>query len=129
VKRRRGIVLDVSPGAEVHIDDSARLGRGTRIHARGGTVRIGANATLGERCVLIAHAGIEIGEGAVLADEVVAIDFEPTHDDVELPLRLQPLRAEPIVVGAGARVGVAAALSPGTRIAPGATVLPRTVRA
>lgn len=129
MKRRPGIVLDVSPGAEVDIDDSAVLGAGCRIHARGGRVRIGAGAVLGERCVLIAHAGIDIGDGAVLADEVVAIDFEPTHDDVETPVRLQPLRAEPIVVGAGARVGIAAALQAGARVPAGATVAPRTVRA
>jgi acetyltransferase-like isoleucine patch superfamily enzyme len=129
VKRRPGIVLDVSPGAGVRIDDSARLGRGCRIHARGGEVRIGANAVLGERCVLIAHAGIDIGDGAVLADEVVAIDFAHAHDDVETPVRLQPLEAKPIVVGAGARIGVGAALAPGARVPAGATVPPRTVRA
>jgi acetyltransferase-like isoleucine patch superfamily enzyme len=129
VKRRRGIVLDVSPGAEVRIDDSAVLGAGTRIHARGGVVTIGPRAVLGERCVLIAHAGIDIGEGAVLADEVVAIDFAHTHDDSEMPVRLQPLRASPVVVGPGARIGVGAALEPGARVPAGATVPARAVRA
>jgi acetyltransferase-like isoleucine patch superfamily enzyme len=129
VKRRRDIVLDVSPGAEVRIDDSAVLGAGCRIHARAGVISIGAHAVLGDRCVLIAHAGIEIGDGAVLADEVVAIDFEHAHDDVETPVRLQPLRAKPIVVGPGARIGVGAALQPGTRVPAGATVAPRTVHA
>ncbi|MEA2386745.1 MAG: hypothetical protein QOJ22_919, partial [Thermoleophilaceae bacterium] len=120
MKRDRGITLDVSPGADVHIDETARLGEGCRIHARGGVVRIGANAVLGDRCVLIAHAGIEIGDGAMLADEVVLIDFEHTHDDVETPVRLQPLRAKAIVVGPGARVGVGAALRPGARVQRGA---------
>ena len=127
MKRRRGIVLDVSPGAEVRIDDTATLGQGTRIHARAGVVQIGAHARLGDRCVLIAHAGIDIGANATLADEVVAIDFEPTHDDVETPVRLQPLRAEPIVVGPGATIGVGAALGPGARVHSGAVVQPRTV--
>lgn len=129
MKRRRRIVLDISPGADVVIDDSAVLGEGCRIHAHGGVVRIGARAVLGERCVLIAHAGIDIGEGAVLADEVVAIDFEHAHDDVEMPVRLQPLVARPIVVGPGARIGVGAALRPGARVPGGTTVAPRTVRA
>jgi acetyltransferase-like isoleucine patch superfamily enzyme len=127
VKRRRGITLDVSPGAEVDIDETARLGEGCRIHARGGVVRIGADAVLGDRCVLIAHAGIEIGERAVLADEVVLIDFEHAHDDVETPVRQQPLRAKPIVVGAGARVGVGAALRPGARVRRDGVVQPRAV--
>jgi acetyltransferase-like isoleucine patch superfamily enzyme len=127
VKRRRGITIDVSPGAGVDIDETAELGQGCRIHARGGVVRIGAHARLGDRCVLIAHAGIEIGDGAVLADEVVLIDFEHTHDDPETPTRLQPLHAQPIVVGPGARVGVGAALRPGARVPEGAVVPPRTV--
>ena len=125
--KRRGITLDVSPGADVQIDETAQLGAGCRIHARGGVVRIGAGARLGEGCVLIAHAGIEIGDGAVLADEVVLIDFEPTHEDPETPTRLQPLRAQPIVVGPGARIGVGAALQPGAHVRGGAVVQPRTV--
>jgi acetyltransferase-like isoleucine patch superfamily enzyme len=128
VKRRRGIIVDVSPGAEVVIDDSARLGAGCRIHARGGAVRIGAGAVLGERCVLVAHAGIEIGERARLADEVSLIDCDPVDDDVETPVRLQGLRAEPIVVGADALVGVGAALQRGARVPAGGVVPPRTVR-
>jgi acetyltransferase-like isoleucine patch superfamily enzyme len=127
VKRRRGIVLDVSPGAEVRIDDTATLGKGTRIHARAGIVQIGPHARLGDRCVLIAHAGIDIGANATLADEVVVIDFEHAHEDVELPVRLQPLRTAPIVVGDGARIGVGAALGPGARVKTGAVVQPRTV--
>ena len=129
MKRRRGIELDISPGADVQIADSAALGAGCRIHARGGVIRIADGARLGERCVLIAHAGIEIGAGATLADEVVLIDFEHTHDEVETPVRLQPLRAEPIVIGDGATIGVGAALGPGARVKPGTTVAPRTVTA
>ena len=129
MKRHRGIELDVSPGADVRIADTAILGAGCRIHARGGLITIDDHARLGDRCVLIAHAGIEIGAGARLADEVVLIDFEHRHDDVETPVRHQPLRADPIVVGARATIGVGAALGPGARVAPGATVSPRTVTA
>ena len=65
----------------------------------------------------------------MLADEVVAIDFAPRTRDVETPIRAQPLDARPIVVGAGARIGVGAALEPGARVPAGAIVAPRTVRA
>jgi acetyltransferase-like isoleucine patch superfamily enzyme len=127
VKRRRGLTLDVSPGAEVVIDDTAVLGDGCRIHARAGVVRIGPGAVLGERCVLVAHAGIDIGERARLADEVAVIDFDAVDDDPETPLRLQGVRADPIVVGAGALVGIGAALQRGVKVAPGDVVPPRAV--
>jgi acetyltransferase-like isoleucine patch superfamily enzyme len=127
VKRRRGLTLDVSPGAEVVIHDTAVLGDGCRIHARAGVVRIGPGAVLGERCVLVAHAGIDIGERARLADEVAVIDFDAVDDDPETPLRLQGVRADPIVVGAGALVGIGAALQRGAKVAPGDVVPPRAV--
>ena len=49
-------------------------------------------------------------------------DAHPEAPDVERPVRSQPLTAEPIEVGAGARIGPHAALGPGARIAPGAAV-------
>jgi acetyltransferase-like isoleucine patch superfamily enzyme len=123
----RGVVLDVEPGAEVVLGDGCVLMDGCRIHARGGIVRIAPGAVLGERCVLIAHAGIEVGEHARLADEVALIDFAPEHRDSETPTRLQGLRAAPIHVGARALIGPRAALEPGARVPAGAVVPPRAV--
>jgi acetyltransferase-like isoleucine patch superfamily enzyme len=110
--------------AEVILEDGCRLGAGCRIEAHGGTVRIGAGARVGERAVLVAHAGIEIGARAVIGDWAALTDAEPTFDDAETPTRLQPLRAAPIRVGDDARVGPHAAILAGGEVPAGAEVAP-----
>jgi acetyltransferase-like isoleucine patch superfamily enzyme len=117
----------VSPGARVHVARGARvllapgvaLGPDSRIEALGGVVRVGAGAWLGERAVIVAHAGVEIGERARIGDWAALNDSDPTWDDVETPLREQPLRSAAIAVGADAVLGPHASLGPGATVAPG----------
>lgn len=123
----RGVVFDVAPEGDLVIEAGAVVGAGTRFHVRAGIVRVGAGAVLGERCVLLAHAGIEIGAGAQLGDEVVLVDFQHRHDDPERPVRQQPLDARPIRVGERAHIGHRAVIERGARIAPGARVPAQTV--
>jgi acetyltransferase-like isoleucine patch superfamily enzyme len=120
----RGVRISVARGARVVLEDGCRLGEGCRIEARGGTVRIGPGALVGERSVLLALAGIDVGAGAVVGDWAVIADAEPTFEDAERPTRLQPLRAAAVRIGDGARIGLHAAVPPGATIAPGAVVEP-----
>lgn len=115
---------DVRIAGDVFIGDRASVGDGTTIE---GNVRIEAGAVLGERCRIVAFAGVAIGRNALLGDGVVLTDFSPTYDDVERPTRAQPLRAEPIEIGAGARVGHGACLLRGARVPPGGDVAPHSV--
>ena len=118
----RGVVLDVARGARLELGEGCAIGAGSRLHVRAGTVRIGSGVVLGERCTLAAHAGIEIGDGAVLGDEAVVVDFDHRHDDVEVPVRLQGVVGTPVVIGAGARIGARAAIQRGVTIGRGAHV-------
>jgi len=90
-------------------------------------VRIGPGAVLGERCAVLCHHGIEVGAGARLGDGVVLVDFEHAHDDVETPVRLQPLWTGAIRVGDRARIGPGAVLERGVVVAPGGEVGANTV--
>jgi acetyltransferase-like isoleucine patch superfamily enzyme len=120
--------LDADRSATVDIAPDAVVGDGTRIHARGAAVvRIGPGAVLGERCVILAHERVEVGAGARLGDGVVLVDFAHAYDDVERPVRHQPLRTSPVVVGERAIVGPGAVVEPGGRVPAGATVLSNTV--
>ena len=60
----RGVRVSVAPGARVRLEDGCLLGEGCRIEAKAGTVRIGPDARLGARSVLVALAGIDVGAGA-----------------------------------------------------------------
>jgi acetyltransferase-like isoleucine patch superfamily enzyme len=118
----RGVVLDVAPGARLELGDGCAIGAGSRLHVRAGTVRIGAGAVLGERCTLAAHAGIEIGDGAVLGDESVVVDFDHRYEEPDVPIRLQGIEAAPVVIGSGARIGARAAIQRGVEIGEQAQV-------
>lgn len=116
------MMLNVGAGARADISPDARIGAGTRIQVIAGTVTIAAGAVLGERCVIVAHAGVDVGRGARLGDGVVLIDFEHAHSDRERPVRHQPLLTAPISVGAGAVIGHGAVLERGAAIPAGGRV-------
>jgi len=119
----RGVRFDVAAGGRVELGDGVALGNGCRFHvAAGATVVVGPGSWLGERCVVTAQRSVAIGARCVLGDEVVLVDTAPVAADVERPLREQGLRAAPVVVGDGVRIGPSAALMAGTTIPDGATV-------
>lgn len=118
----RGVQVRVGRGGHVRLGDGCLLAPGSRIEAPGGTVEIGAGARVGERSVIVALSQVTVGAGAVVGEWAVLSDAEPEGDDIELPVRLQPLRPRPVVVGDGARIGAHAALGAGAQIAPGAVV-------
>jgi acetyltransferase-like isoleucine patch superfamily enzyme len=122
-----GVRVRVARGARVVLEDGARLREGCRIEANGGTVRVGPGAVLGARSVVVAEAGIDLGTGCVVGDWAMIADAEPTFADPEQPVRFQRLRAEPVRIGDGARIGVHAVVQ--ATVAAGEIVAPYETRA
>ena len=118
----RGVRIAVAPGARVVLEHGCMLGGGCRIEAAGGTIRIGPDTRVGAHALLVALAGIEIGAGCTVGEWAVIADHEPTYEDPERPTRLQPLHAESVRLGDGARIGAHATLLAGATIAPGEVV-------
>lgn len=123
----RRVQLEVLHGGELILGDRCRIGDGTRIVVQGGRVEIGAGATLGERCTIVAHERVTIGASAWLQDGAVLVDFDHVIDDVELPIRAQPLVSSPVAVGERARIGLGAGVLRGVSIGAGARVGPHAV--
>jgi acetyltransferase-like isoleucine patch superfamily enzyme len=123
----RGVRAQVLPGAELRIGDGCRIGERVRLVVHGGRVELGAGVTLGERCTIVAHAGVTIGTGARLDEGAVIVDFNHVIDDVEVPIRTQPLVSAPVVVGANARVGLGASILSGVCVGDAAQVGPHAV--
>ena len=126
VRIGRGVRFHLGAGALVTLEDGARIGAGTRFHVHG-EARVGAGATLGERCVIAAHERIDVRAGARLGDEVVLIDFDHDTADVEQPVRLQGLVTAPVVIGERAIVDAAAGVLRGVSVGDGARVGMRAV--
>jgi len=123
----RHVRLEVGAGAQLVIGDGCRLGDRTRIVVQHGRVELGAGARLDERCTIVAHAGVRVGAGAWLQDGAVLVDFDHVVDDVELPIRAQPLVATPIVIGERVRVGLGSGVLRGVTIGADAVVGPHAV--
>jgi acetyltransferase-like isoleucine patch superfamily enzyme len=118
----RGVRLTVAPGARLILGAGCVLGERVRVVATSGEVRIGGGTRIGERGTLVALAGIAIGERCELGPAVLVADAGPRADDVERPIRRQGVRAAPVEVGAGARIGAHAALHAGARVGAGAKI-------
>jgi acetyltransferase-like isoleucine patch superfamily enzyme len=55
------------------------------------------------------------------------VDFDHVFEDVERPIRAQPLRSTPVTIGEGARIGFGASILRGVVVGAGAIVEPRAV--
>jgi acetyltransferase-like isoleucine patch superfamily enzyme len=122
VRASAGARVRVAPGARVVLGPGVRLGPDSRIDAVAGTVRVGAGTSIGERAVIVAHESVEIGARVAIGDWAALDDAAPTFDDVERPVRAQPLRRAPIRVGDGAVLGPHASLGPGATVVAGEAV-------
>ncbi|HEV2776978.1 MAG TPA: acyltransferase [Solirubrobacteraceae bacterium] len=127
IRLGRNVRFQIGAGAQVVIGDGCRIGERTRIVVQHGRVELGAGARLGERCTVVAHAGVTIGAGAWLQDGAVLVDFDHVIDDVELPVRAQPLVSTPIVIGERARIGLGSGVLRGVTVGAGAIVGPHAV--
>jgi len=123
----RGVRFDVAPAASVVLGDGCSLGERTRVLARGGCVRLGPGVTIGERATIVAFAGVTVGAGAVLEHGAAIVDFNHVFDDVEQPIRRQPLQSSPVIIGPGARIGLGASILAGVSVGERATVGPHAV--
>jgi acetyltransferase-like isoleucine patch superfamily enzyme len=123
----RGVRLQANAGSQIVLGDGCRIGDGTRIVVQAGRVELGAGAVLGDRCTVVAHSGVTIGARARLGDGAVIVDFDHVFEDVERPIRVQPLQSAPVTIGEGARIGLGASVLRGVRVGAGAIVDPRAV--
>jgi acetyltransferase-like isoleucine patch superfamily enzyme len=123
----RDVQLSLAPGALLVLGDGCRIGERTRIVVNHGVVEVGAGAIIGPRCTIVAHAGVSIGAGAWLQEGTVIVDFDHVFDDVERPIRAQPLTAGAVTIGEGARIGLGASVLRGVSVGARAIVGPHAV--
>ncbi len=119
-----GVRFHLARGAQLTLEDRCQIGAGTRFHVHG-QARVGAGASLGERCVVAVHERVEIGADAQLDDEVVLIDFDRDLADVERPVRLQGLLTAPVIIGERASLAAGSTVLRGVVVGEGARVQPR----
>jgi acetyltransferase-like isoleucine patch superfamily enzyme len=106
-------------GAErVEIGAGVRIGRRARlqtIESFGGVVYdprivIGAGTTIEDDCHIGAAGLVDIGNDVLIAGGVFVSDHRHRYDDVDVPVRDQPLTVGTVTIGAGSHIGENAAI-------------------
>ena len=78
---KQGVELKLFPGSKVCIGKAPIIGRYTTLNvAKGGTLEIGDNVGIGNRCEIACHQLIKIGSGTMLAPNVLMFDHNHTFD-------------------------------------------------
>jgi acetyltransferase-like isoleucine patch superfamily enzyme len=127
VRVERGVRVEVARGARLEVGDRCVLGADSRLVVRDGVLRLGAGVVIGEGCRLVVHAGATLGDGCVLGPQAAVIDAAHSFEDVDTPIRRQPLAAAPVVIGARVVFEPGAAVLAGAVVPDGAVLGARSV--
>jgi len=101
--------------AHVKCDRSARVFHPNRLC-------LGSYIYIGPHCSINAQGGIRIGDGTILAPEVVILSSSHDYREGELlPFDIYDVH-RPVEIGSGAWIGYRAMICPGVRIGDGAVV-------
>jgi acetyltransferase-like isoleucine patch superfamily enzyme len=101
---------------------SVHIGRGTAIRCHEGTLRIGDQAVFGRRDTVNCYLDVEIGEAALLADDVYISDFDHRHERVDMRIKDQGIAKARVRVGGDVWLSVGTVVTRGVVIGAGTVV-------
>lgn len=116
----------VSPGCDIHIVSGGTLRIADCHISRGVTITVGPRAVMdiaadyiGPNAVLVARDRVTVGDGSLIAENVVVRDGNHDHS---VPLREMAFTADPVEVGDDVWLGAGSTVLQGVTIGPSATV-------
>ncbi len=120
----QGCFLDAhSMTGQIVLGDDVWLSRGCYVIAyRDATVQIDDRAYIGHRCLFYGHGGIQIGQDALLANDVQLICGNHTFSRRDLPIRAQPTIERPIVIEEDVWLGSSVIVLGGVTVGRGSVV-------
>lgn len=93
----------------IELDDNARLKNGVYLDTEtnsGAYIRIGKNVYIGTRCCLHGHAGLEIGDYSLLAQNITITPASHTFEKADEIIYKQPCTVRKIVIGRDCYLGM-----------------------
>ena len=108
--------LQIAKKAELRLGRFAWIGDGTKIRCHEGVVEIGPKTVFGQECTISAYQQVKIGEGCVIADRAMFIDFDHGVVEVERPIRHQGIYKRPTIIGSNVWIGYGACFLRGVRV-------------
>jgi acetyltransferase-like isoleucine patch superfamily enzyme len=98
------------------------LGVGTAIRCHEGTLRIGDKCTFARRVSVNCYLDVEIGDYALIADDVYVSDFDHRFADLDRPIKDQGIVKSRVRIGDDVWLGTKATVTRGVTIGRGAVV-------
>lgn len=102
--------------------DSVMIAPGTEIKHWENLI-LGSNVSIHNNCYLDAIGGIHIGDNTSIAHQCSILSFDHTYEDLEKPIKYNPLRMNPVILKSDIWVGC------GVRILAGCTIESRSILA
>ena len=113
--------MRATDGGAIHVGDDASIGPYAQLLCKGGNLKIGARAFVGQGCVIVSTGSIEIGTDALIAEYVVIRDQDHEFDG-PAPIAQSGLRTSPIKIGHNVWIGAKATITRGVSIGDNAVV-------
>lgn len=114
-------VLQVN-GGRLSIGDDTHILPYAMIMTYGGEVSIGSHCTINPFCVLYGHGGLTIGNEVRIATHTIIIPANHIYEDPDIPIRLQGVRAEGVVIKDDVWLGAGVCVLDGVTIGQGSIV-------
>lgn len=83
---------------------------------RGWSIQIGDRCNIGRGTGIVGRVGIEIGDDVTFAPNVYVTDHNHDYAEPDLPIKVQWIIEEPVVIGSGCWLGIGAVILPGTQL-------------
>jgi acetyltransferase-like isoleucine patch superfamily enzyme len=98
------------------------LGVGTAIRCHEGTLRLGDKCVVARGVSINCYLDVDIGECALIADDVYISDFDHRFDDLSVPIKDQGIAKARVRIGRDVWLGTKTTVSRGVRIGEGTVV-------
>jgi len=106
----------------IEIGDRFTTRCGVIVDAQSGHIDIGNDVSINDYSILLGHGGIRIGDNVRIAAHVVIVAFEHNYEDPTVPIRLQSITKEAVVIGDDVWIGAGAKVLAGSHIARGTVI-------
>jgi carbonic anhydrase/acetyltransferase-like protein (isoleucine patch superfamily) len=120
-KIHSGASIDGGRGG-VSLGDGVTLNRYAYVQGAAAGVRLGNGVEINNFSVINGTGGVDIGNDVIMGPHVRVISYQHSFDDINVPIKRQPLKGARIVIGDDVWLGAGAIVLAGLEIGRGSVV-------